>query len=1523
MNERTDNMPDNNTSDYSVDAYLKQEKSFEQQRREKIREEIAERNNTSFNTSGQSPTKTEKAAEAAQVKEPDKKKYFQSNDGSWQEVKTTGKDKLETNIDPGKQQFLKKPEKYDNVHKLDATQNRPNSMHYVNFKQDYIVIIRKKPFYASTSQQRQVEIKEESVGTDGKKEEKKYYEPAKVNGKPIEAEMNFLRVYQVNNYTNARTSISVYGKSPGSCSVTIRGGERVVCAENEDVMGNGWLSWDEFINGWLSINEAGVIGDHSGLDLSNVNDLGTQTFTDNLGTVFNSPVSNDVVNYVPGLTERAQQLKMKYGLTDAEAARIAALTNGQSWKKAEASWASVKDGSLENGITFRSLNKTREAKYGWRFAEKCDWEPMDEIMIYGKSRVCRNNDPELNSDARDSNGILLGYHHDKTSEFRIKRIFFGYIDSVVKTYTAAKGGCLISIQARDHLKLLELSRSTSTPSFIPGKASQNGLEINWNTDKYGWYQVNFPVANGNAKESSNQDSYILDNILAGLYPDESIWLLAKRAGIPEHYLTKRIEPIRAVPFLGKSVGKNFATMGNSEMKSRLAECNSVAEKLLLEFFADEEGNLVLKIPNYVLGVNMLRENNGGIKYPDFITLEQQVNPKWKITTDENGNPVVEIEQTGSSNASKMNLTNMIKGILERAGLGKIKTIITDKSIGENGILTATGVDSKIYTKKQKGKKAGSQGEKDDSDSKSDSTEEVSGNAVEDIIDLLNEQVELIDRYHIYVTIGTRKNNDEICSLYDAASHFYGNKYKWKRIAKLNNIKDPTRVLPGDKIIVDFDNPIIETQVYAHSDISEILMEEKKRNEIYNNYKNIIEQATGEDFQSLIPDGMSEIDVLENIDKSTIDELSSLINTNISNNKIEETKNIITAASRNISIPNNKNVSSFMSLRTFMPVNTPISYSGGYFPMSPPASNDISTKVPISNGNSYISIDKQTINRNIENSNALTAARHAAAKAKLENQQKRDIQLKSETNHAQENHDNAVKTEKAVQGTGINPEKVIMTKTGEITPATQIVPDDTPKTFGAGKKIDFKNPLSGVPEGTTYTLKTSEAYNVSGERTVNGISAEQFSGDKAFTSQSVASNVKGTTTEEMQKQAIQDKLNNLAAQQNAFNKAKFTHISAYTDADIINITPEYIISFTLQDTDKELYNMYQVGGDAYLGILDPNGSNNVQAIVGAVPDMTSILQFGMRPHPGTIQSPLVQNQAEASLLGMMLVLQSQANRLTGTLTAIDEPTIRVGDPIRIHMYDEHPHKPIMVTVTEEDVEKAKNNTTEEGEEKRTTKKKTSKELFTQPVFDPLIFPEQAVFYVTNVERSIDPSGTSTMTLQLKAGRVMGAWSVYEAFRRYYENYYWWDVQHRDDYLDGNNPIGDEKTDKKSPYWQWDHSIKDNEAYKKSLNSNGEDKSSQSDSNTSAPAENPSAGGATDAGNTPAEADTKSSSTEESGQCNNNSDCGDGCDCSNGCDCNNDCDNGCEPQNSLEKLQCHWQTGEEVEIKDIYSTPYPLP
>ena len=117
---------------------------------------------------------------------------------------------------------------------------------------------------------------------------------------------------------------------------------------------------------------------------------------------------------------------------------------------------------------FRTLFKTREQKYGWRFAEKCDWEPMDEILIFGKSHTLRVKDVPLDDKDRDKvTGMLNGYKHDSYSMFKMEPLFFGYIESINKTYDASRG-CMITVNAKDHMKLLELSQVVTNAGSLPG-----------------------------------------------------------------------------------------------------------------------------------------------------------------------------------------------------------------------------------------------------------------------------------------------------------------------------------------------------------------------------------------------------------------------------------------------------------------------------------------------------------------------------------------------------------------------------------------------------------------------------------------------------------------------------------------------------------------------------------------------------------------------------------------------------------------------------------------------------------------------------------------------------------------------------------------------------------------------------------------------------------------------------------------------------------------------------------------------
>jgi hypothetical protein len=1134
-------------------------------------------------------------------------------------VETTNVDgtKTTTNIpkDVSEEHLASRTKKYDNTHVLKASQDDPKNRKYINFKQDYVVMIRKKPFYAATAQQRTKTV--EALDSTGKpildKNGKQTYtitnDPIRdKQGNIVQPEENYLRVYQINNFTNIRITSSVFGKSPGTCSVTIRGAERVVCAENENESGMGWLNWSELLNGWLSINENGVIGDHTGTGLE------TTTTGDSL---LEGIATAQTGKYTSGMSERLRQIKYKYNLDDDQAAKLASSTNGKSWKTSEDTWSSIKDGSLKNGVTFKNLMKTREAKYGWKFAEKCDWEPMDEIWIFGKSRTCRKNDAELDSAQRDSNGILLGYTHDKLSEFKFEPLFFGYLDTVVKTYTANKGGCLISVTARDHLKLLELSRTITAPSFIPGKNGGSGLEINWSVDKYGFYDINQPYKDMSKQpntalyKKAAMSSYLLDNVLSGWYPDEVVQILGIRAGIPEHFLTKRVEPIRNIPFMPKIKSGN-GDMMTQEMKTRLAQCVEAAEKLFIEFYADAAGNLVLKIPNYVLGVNMLRPNNGNIKYPDDI--RTQTTPIWKVTTDSNGNELISVTTSGHEGLETSGIGGWLNNYILSSGVGNFFGL-TDYSKGfPNNALTGLRPNAKGPSWK-KGSKTDSKTSSTDSTTKA-SEAKPTAKAIDDIIDASNEKVVALDASRMEVTIG-EWGKDEIGSLYDIANVYYGDRNKWKEIAEANGIKDPTTVMPGDKVIVSFDENVFDNVVHTSS-------------------------ATGSfpPFYTSFPYAQKD-KIKHGVLKDTNFKTTSATNTAAAAKATEE------AAAKASSVTGKTiNPDAF----TFNPKDSKWDIK-----------NQLEARYKMQ---SPATITKEAIMKQ--------------AQAGIEEEKK----LK---------HEEAVAL--------FNPED-----------------------YDIKKQLVAKHAWQNTPAKIALNA-------INGNKTQNQI----------FNNSQVEAYV---------------------SSHNAKYEEKNKYRSGITDCDIIPIKPEYIISFSLMDSDKELYNMYEISGERYLSQLNgTNGAGAVASVKRCVPDLDNILQFGMRPHPGAISTPLAQNEAEAEVLGMMLILTSYANRYSGTVNVIDDPSIQVGDPIRIHLYDEHPFKNITWNRSSD------------------TKKEPS-------MFDETIFPEQAVFYVTGIERNIDLSNTSTMTLQLKAGRMMGQCSVYDYLAGWYDKYFL-TTQHKDDYLNGNN------------------------------------------------------------------------------------------------------------------------------------------
>ncbi len=409
--------------------------------------------------------------------------------------------------------------KYNKPKELDGIQEDPKSMKIEHFKQDYVVMIRKKLYYASSS------VSDE------------YY----------------LRLYQLNNFSSARTSISTSGRT-GSCSVVIKGAERVVCAERPEQDNKDWLSYEEMLNGWTSIDDEAYDARYD------------------------------------GKFEGDQK----------------------SWRVGKNDWA---DKNAE-GVDYKNLMKAREHKYGWKFAEKCDFEPMDELIVFGKSRTKRTN--------------------NKKNEFKMQTIFFGYIDSVQKTYSAGKGGLQINISASDHLKLLELGKVINSPSLIPGKFSGNGIDLRYSVDEFGCFVINDPFADmsSNAKAAEEiSEYYAFSNVFAGKYPYEIITQLAIDSGIPKKYLTKRIEQIKMVPFITQLKNNSSGDLFNADLFNRADVCRQAAEKLFLEFYADESGNIVLKIPNYALGCNKLPDNNMGHSFGDDITKDLG----YSIKKDENNN----------------------------------------------------------------------------------------------------------------------------------------------------------------------------------------------------------------------------------------------------------------------------------------------------------------------------------------------------------------------------------------------------------------------------------------------------------------------------------------------------------------------------------------------------------------------------------------------------------------------------------------------------------------------------------------------------------------------------------------------------------------------------------------------------------------------------------------------------------------------------------------------------------------------
>ncbi|AEO93445.1 gp185 [Bacillus phage G] len=368
-------------------------------------------------------------------------------------------------VDPLK---LSYENRYSRTKELDSTQHDPSQMKIVDFKQDYTVVVRKKLYYA--------------INQDDNEK--------------------YIKMFQLNNFMQIRTSNSVYGK--GSASITIKGGERVVVADKDVIKEKtgGW-KFETFLASWNSIMHE---------------------------------------------------------------------TSGKE----------------ENGIEYNNTMKVREHKYGWAYAEKCDIEPMDEVYIFSKSRKLKNKD----------------------GSYPFKQIFFGYITAVTKSYTAGQTGPMISIQVDDHLKLLDISRVANRPALdmttvVPGsRLDGHGFWVL--EDDYRYNGINPDTL----EPLSSGASFVLTNSFAGLEAHKIIKRLCIEAGIPLNKLTQRIEQTERVPF-AVQIRENFGDIFSGDFEKRLTYCEKAANVLNFEFFADEEGNIVFKIPTWNIGVNRKPLNNCG------------------------------------------------------------------------------------------------------------------------------------------------------------------------------------------------------------------------------------------------------------------------------------------------------------------------------------------------------------------------------------------------------------------------------------------------------------------------------------------------------------------------------------------------------------------------------------------------------------------------------------------------------------------------------------------------------------------------------------------------------------------------------------------------------------------------------------------------------------------------------------------------------------------------------------------------
>ena len=580
-------------------------------------------------------------------------------------------------MDVGNDILNKNYQKYDNVQELEGIQLQYQSgngnIKVVNFKQDYVVLIRKKVCYAANATSMQMGTTAGQIG-DG----------------------NYLRTYKIDNFTSVKIDNSVIGNRPGSCSVDIQGAERVMCFEQSELQPGG---------------------------TPNVTDLATKNAPSGIGEVVRD--SNNSFG-LSGVLKKSQNGTLT--VNDISSAEQSAKP-GEFWNRTTKSddgssvTTRVNDDGLTGDITVQqssgdkytvtvpittSQNTTGEMQDDyrsksiiglgndnngqWKFAEKCDWEPMDEVWVFGKSN----------------------FERDVSKDFKMNQIFFGYIDTVQKTHTSGKSnGCTIKISATDQLKMLDLSYVTQNPSMMMGVSTGGGLDLRYGKQDpkhSGTFQIFLPYEVANhvasqggsaekateAQQTAMQQAYkylVATNIFASVEVEKIIKQLCLDAGVPPWYVGDRIEPIKFPPFTYNIKQASSGQLFQASMKKRLNVCNEAAEKLMLEFFADEQGNIVLKCPNYALGVNSLVKNNMGFSQLNGGLLDQidttEINDAFWSRNDYN---LSEQQQamvndakaaSGTETGKDADLTS--KGYVKVAGTDANTTVTNGYVKGKDGI----------------------------------------------------------------------------------------------------------------------------------------------------------------------------------------------------------------------------------------------------------------------------------------------------------------------------------------------------------------------------------------------------------------------------------------------------------------------------------------------------------------------------------------------------------------------------------------------------------------------------------------------------------------------------------------------------------------------------------------------------------------------------------------------------------------------------------------------------------------------